>query len=151
VNFSANSITSSSGAFAGITYSGKFMPLIAPPMVSADAGVHLSLGQGINSLTFNGMAVSSSSVFIDMGPSDDDATVNVSNTSNYQGLTIDGNNGLNLMQVFDITGGATASIAGSRLHPLGAITVSYGNGSTSVINAVNFPTRQVFSEGKQIA
>jgi len=118
-----------------------------------------------NNLVTQGMSPTSS-VLIDMGPGDDSAVVNVNNQSKYQGLTIDGGfpvpasplypnglaTGFNSIQVFDRSGGATGTVFGSKLHPIGDITVSYSNGNSSTINAVDFATRGVFApNGTQIA
>jgi hypothetical protein len=172
VTFTSNSIISNLGTFAPILYVGTFMPANSPPAVMADAagnfspnpavgpapGILLRMGQGNDTFTLSSMSLSSS-VYADMGPGNDFVTVDVSNTSNYKGLTIDGGNvaagspfstGLNQIQVVDVSGGGTATISsangmggGSKLHPfspsnLGLVIVSYGNGSTSVIAVADF-------------
>jgi hypothetical protein len=166
VGFTANAITSNAGTFAPISYQGNFLPFPAgsllSPTLSTDgtttnAGIWLKLGQANDAFTLSSMASLTSSVYVDLGPGNDSATVNVTSTSSYNGLTIDGGaitnplgSGLNILQVFDVTGGASASISGSKLHPLGTVTVTYGS-SISNFSAPNFLVRQVFSGGVQIA
>ena len=69
-----------------------------------------------------------------------------------QGLTIDGDFGVSLFKAVDVSGGASASVLSSKLHPFGTVTLTYPDGSVSTINAPNFLVRQVFGPGgNQIA
>jgi hypothetical protein len=144
VTFTDHSITSDGGEFAPITYQatgGSFAvtPTSLAQTTSAgtliQAGIALLLGQANNTLHLTSQ-LSGASTYINMGqvPTMNTATVDVSSTSGYQGLTVDLGPGFNSLTLNDISGGGHTTIVPGPFPNSGMVLAAYPDGLASEID-----------------